>query len=342
MAFSHSRTIYGDGASQGMGQNGQGMGPNSEGIRQDGEGMGAGGEGMGQDGMALAKVPKYSAEIASRPTRRLAMVHQVQPGRDTLKSALSAASAGDTLVLADGTYTGTGGEEVIDIGFGQTMTSKLSMIEIDKDITIRAQNTGEAVLDGEDTHRVMWIKQGTVALEGLKITRGNDVNNAGLRVSSSDTVSISQTVISHNTADQFAGVQLFGTGTVSISQSVISHNKARNGRGGGLSCTLGTVSVLSCEIHDNEAANGGGVYIAGPFGNPLFGQPQEPTVATLTGCMIHSNKAVISSSTLQEDDRKVISTHFWILDETTPLPHGSLTICVLALAARRGVVWQST
>ena len=84
----------------------------------------------------------------------------MQPGDGTLQKALADASPGNELVLADGTYTGGAG----------------SVLEIEKDITIRAQNAGQAVLDGQGTRRVLdigfWDGSITVSLEGLTITNG--------------------------------------------------------------------------------------------------------------------------------------------------------------------------
>ena len=96
--------------------------------------------------------------------RRLATIN-VSPGAGTLQTALDAASAGDTLVLADGTYTGSGSD----------------VLTIAKGITIRAQNAGQAILDGETARRVIKITSGTVVLEGLKITRGS-VGNVSARL----------------------------------------------------------------------------------------------------------------------------------------------------------------
>ena len=90
--------------------------------------------------------------------RKLATIN-VSPGAGTLQTALDNANAGDTLVLADGTYTGSGSD----------------VLTISKDITIRAQNAGQAILDGENTRRVIKINSGTVVLEGLKITKGSKV-----------------------------------------------------------------------------------------------------------------------------------------------------------------------
>ena len=67
---------------------------------------------------------------------------------------LAAAEDGDELVLADGTYLPT------------------STLSIDRNITLRAQNAGRAVLDGEKKRRVLSITSGTVLLDGLNITKG--------------------------------------------------------------------------------------------------------------------------------------------------------------------------
>ena len=91
----------------------------------------------------------------SRVTRRLAVIN-VQPGAGTLQAALNAASAGDELILANGTYTGSG-TNVLDIG---------------KTITIRALHTRGAILNGQSARRVVAITSGTVVLEGLDITGG--------------------------------------------------------------------------------------------------------------------------------------------------------------------------
>ena len=83
----------------------------------------------------------------------------VLPGRGTLRAALDEAAAGGELVLADGSYTGSG-------------DSSNDVLTISKDITIRALNPGQAVLDGENFRRVIYITSGMVVLNGLKITKG--------------------------------------------------------------------------------------------------------------------------------------------------------------------------
>ena len=102
---------------------------------------------------------------AAEATSRVAATI-VQPGHGTLQralEALAAAAAAGEFVLADGTYTGTSGEaEGTD-----------NVLIIQMDVTIRAQNAGRAILDGEQTRRVVYIDgTASVVLDGLVITGG--------------------------------------------------------------------------------------------------------------------------------------------------------------------------
>jgi len=82
----------------------------------------------------------------------------LQAAGEELQDVVGSAAVGAVIVLADGTYTGSGG----------------SVLEISQNITIRALNTGQAVLDGEYIRRVIHIwSSPTVVLEGLVVTRGN-------------------------------------------------------------------------------------------------------------------------------------------------------------------------
>ena len=89
--------------------------------------------------------------------RRLGSIH-VSPS-DDLQMKLNNANAGDTLILADGTDLGSGNE----------------LRYISKDITIRAQNFGQAILHGQGARRVIRIAGGHITLEGLGITGGHTV-----------------------------------------------------------------------------------------------------------------------------------------------------------------------
>ena len=88
-----------------------------------------------------------------------------------MQAALNAASDGDELVLADGTYTGSG-DNVLEI----TST---------KSITIRALNVGQAVVDGENARRGIRVAcTCTVIVAGLRITGGDPVRSTRTQTSS--------------------------------------------------------------------------------------------------------------------------------------------------------------
>ena len=84
--------------------------------------------------------------------------HLVHPGLGTLQAALTAASSGDEVVLLDGMYTGRG-DFVLDIS---------------KNVTIRAQNARQAVLNGEVSRQVIRILMGTILIDGLTVTNGSE------------------------------------------------------------------------------------------------------------------------------------------------------------------------
>ena len=67
-----------------------------------------------------------------------AAIVNVSPGSG-LQAAIDAATAGDTLLLADGTYTAAPGT-----------ASGVATATINKDLTIRAVNNRQAIITGEN------------------------------------------------------------------------------------------------------------------------------------------------------------------------------------------------
>ena len=119
----------------------------------------------GHPGSVLAQVPMDQlSKLSTGPTalvlpphaqRQLAVTH-VPAGSGTLQTAVNNAAPGDTLVLGDGVYTGSGDD----------------VLRFNKSLTIRAANLGQAVIDGQNARRGIRIDDGTVLLEGLNISDG--------------------------------------------------------------------------------------------------------------------------------------------------------------------------
>ena len=142
----------------------------------------------------LAVQPGMLAMLASAATIN------VSPGAGTLQSAHDSATAGDTLVLADGTYTGSG-TEVLQIG---------------KHITIQAANAGKAILDGENARNgITTASAPTVIITGLSVTKCTE----GFSLSSG-----TSTINSCQVYDNTQGVFIMGSGPNTFNNCDIFRN----------------------------------------------------------------------------------------------------------------------
>jgi len=152
-----------------------------------------------------------------------------------LRSRVEAANAGDTVVMAAGTF--------------------FDNVTLSKDLTIEAEQTGATVIDGKGLGIPFTItNNATVHLRGLVIRngRGGGVKNFG-------TLRLSDCVITANlekSGPHNGGVVNFGA--LTMERCVVSGNSAAYGAG---VHNLGTLSLSECTIRDNVAgARGGGIY----------------------------------------------------------------------------------
>ena len=190
----------------------------------------------------------------------LAATVSVAPGAGTLQAAVASASAGDELVLQDGTFTGSGN----------------SLVEVTKSLTIRAANRHMAILDGETVRRAMLIQSvtGTVVLDGLQITKGKnpgfgtaELNNGGgiWITGGSPDVSVTNSKFHQNSAASGAGIYV-GAGTLTITDCEMYNNNVGQGDYGGAIYVKGWsstvhVNIIRSVLHTNTAPDhGGGIY----------------------------------------------------------------------------------
>ena len=162
-----------------------------------------------------------------------ASVIRVPSQYPTIQAGINAASSGDTVLVAEGTYTGGGNKNIDFLG---------------KAITVTSQNGPDStIIDCEDDGRGFYFHSNedtNSVLSGFTITNGNTGNGGGISCESS---------------------------SPGISNCVFSGNFA--GGGGGVFCDNSSPIFENCIIRENSADyRGGGIFLHDCDTNPTFSQ----------------------------------------------------------------------
>jgi len=235
----------------------------------------------------------------------------------TIQSGVDAASLynGDTVLVADGTYSGPGNR---DIDFNG------------KNITVASQNGptktiidcgGYKSADGSGDHRGFYIHSGekTATISGFTVKNGfeaygsaiDNSNGGGILIlnSNAGTITLTNCNVSGNTAygpgNVIYGIGSAGlgegggiytennsSGTIVLTNCTVSGNTALNS-GGGISNyniknnssennSSGTIVLTNCTVSGNTAQNGGGVT------NGNYNRSSNNTI-TLTNCIFRED-----------------------------------------------------
>ncbi len=180
-------------------------------------------------------------------------------------------------------------------------------------------------LDGNNESRVLSIIDSTVTLDGLIVTGGYITNTAtindggGIYVGGASVVSIENSQIISNTAeDEGGGIHIF-SGIVSVTDSVINENYAGDD-GSGLDIESGGVVTVTRTTIDNNIANddGGGIESAGNLwlldssvngntGGDRAAIDGDGGVIIIARSVISGNITLDSGGTVDNDDIMIIS-----------------------------------
>ncbi len=165
----------------------------------------------------------------------------------TIQAAIKAAAPGDEVVIADGTYKGSGNK---DLDFGG------------KAITVRSAsgNPTNCIIDCEQSGRGFYFHNGetsSAVVSGVTICNGNN-NGAGIYVNSSPT--ISNCVISKCTTSSSGSGIFIASGNPVIASCQVNENQSTSS-GGGLYISSGNPVISNCLIKGNTGSSGGGIYV---------------------------------------------------------------------------------
>ena len=249
----------------------------------------------------------------------------VIPGISTLNNAIVAAVNGEKLVLADGTFTDT---------TTHTQFEGASIAAVSKSLTIRAQNAGKAILDGQNARRAFRVSgSATVVLEGIVCINGqSDTEEGGaIYVADSATVTIRSFTFTSNVATLDGGaIAILHSASATISGSTFDGN---TGAGGGAvyANTAGLMSISDSTFTGNSAVSGGALRI---------GSESSSNGAALLGeCHValprDSNPRSLARFTRSFESRLLLSS---LPQRGTPL-QTTRCLAAAALAAATSICW---
>ncbi|HPQ41901.1 MAG TPA: right-handed parallel beta-helix repeat-containing protein, partial [bacterium] len=213
----------------------------------------------------------------------------------TIQAGIDAAVSGDTVIIADGTYTGAGNRNLDPGG---------------KAITIQSENGPDAcIIDCESAGRGFVIQTGetsSTVIEGLTVRDGHSsaegggamITNSsapvfrdcaflscttslaggGVYVQNSDPEFRDCRFLNNHSGDDGGGLFLEGTCLVEITECHFQNNTGGTGAG---ACVYGNtvVTFTSCTLLENTGNNGGGIAC------------REYANATVIDCTVYNNEA---------------------------------------------------
>jgi hypothetical protein len=197
------------------------------------------------------------------------LVPSVEP---TIQAGMDAASEGDTVLVAPGTYTGEGNRWLRFRG-----TNMVVMSEAGAEATIvdcQGMNVGFRADSSEDS---------TAVIRGFTVTNGTI---GGIYVHAS-AVTIEQCVLFNNTGSNGGGIHYGYAPSQGVIRDCVIYGNTSVFRGGGIMCDHGGPPdyvppiIRDCVIYDNEestgdAYGGGGIYC-------------HYSDATIIGCTVVAN-----------------------------------------------------
>ncbi len=209
--------------------------------------------------------------------------------KQTIQAALDVAANGDEIIVADGTYSGSGNDDLDFSG---------------RRILLRSANgPGACTIDAQGFTRVFHFRSAETresVVEGFTITGGATNQELGAGISCSNgSPTIRECIITNNSAGIYNGGGIYvGNGnTPLIEECVITNNIG--GGGAAIFCENSSPTIISCVMSGNVADIGGAVLCTNSnavFINCLF-TDNEATSAPWGGGAIFCNAGSVAEFT---------------------------------------------
>lgn len=237
--------------------------------------------------------------VASLFALSLAQAKDLHVPRDfpTIQAALTAAEAGDAVIVADGVYSGAGNRGLFFGGKG---------------VTLRSENgAGACILDAEQSGTAFWMvafEPPEALIEGFTIINGAGGSGGAAFIHHDSRPTFVNCVFSNNGTDFGSGgaVHCDTASHPTFVHCTFSNNKAA--RGGALDIVdRSSATIIDCLFHDNSATGqGGAIFFTGPalnVSNSTFARNSAAEsgaihnlssagTASLTDCIVWSNGSI--------------------------------------------------
>ncbi|MFN6564165.1 MAG: Calx-beta domain-containing protein [Nostoc sp. ChiSLP01] len=178
-----------------------------------------------------------------------------------------------------------------------TITLTSGELNITQGVIIQGTGANKLTISGNNTSRV-FNASASLTIDELKITGGNAGSNNGGGIYSTSSVTLSNSIISNNSAKIGGGI--YSTNSVTLSNSTLSSNTANTN--GGAIYSSSSVTVSDSTISSNIANLGGGIYssnitvsdstLSGNTANTNGGGIYSTSNVSLSNSTISSNTAI--------------------------------------------------
>lgn len=199
----------------------------------------------------------------------------------TIQEALAAAGSGDTILLANGTFTGPGNRNldylaktlVVRSESGDPSTCVIDCQGAGRGFTFvsvqspQAKLIGVTVTGGIGDGAGIYCEHSNPTIENCVLrNNGSPDRGGGIHCRLNSFPTVRDCVITDNQANSGAGLWCYDSGA-DVTNTIISNNTALAVGGGGVFMNVrAVVSLTGCEISGNTAPNtGGGIYCGGAF-----------------------------------------------------------------------------